>query len=884
MPTSAFPLPPNPCLIAILLVTRSKSGSKLVYHYPPHPSVSSTSSARASTWYGTPATDSLLSDSSDSDGDTESDSGLADEDGASSRAGSRSSGGRGSSRRDNRSSLRGSKTKSGGPIGSSEDVDEDMPERTRDREGRLLRHRRQNDAHHAPNDKGEYKPDWEHVLGFNSGALSKLLSPGRSFNKRRFELGINQLVFLGAPRFVRDDGLWKKKRRSRRKETSEVPHEENVGNGNGVLPEESVSAHASETPTPTDDPSKSDLDLQNVPIFDAAYGHGLMSGAASEVGSGTRSASSTNGADDALGMFNVVFVLKPPALEYQQRVEEMYDNVAKRFAKALKYAQAYNNYVYLESRAISAMKEKAKEHQSPLSTLWASIAGNSSLARAIEITYRQISHDKIAHINLGELDTSIQIPRITSTRFAPHPTEPQMPGLWLTTATPRDVEDSETIISQNSALLLLEDDDVLLKEVEMDAKELSGPLSYFLNNLKPTKSLKKIAQMSSLSIKDVQILSRHLIYWRRARAIPPLRPQDIYIVSPNADMRKLKSDSAQYAAKFRSLPSLPKMLQSLSVPRPYNLGRIPTKDHRDAYMEILAWLMRHGWVTQLRTFGWIQVGPEIKASVAIKVEQERRLHQNTRDWSIVSGSSPRARSSDVLTSPDHHQQHRGSSASPLRLSDSTQPSISSSASPLLLSSTGATLTAGGSDTASIGSGRTPGATGPSSSERPGGAPPFSPLSRPTNGSALFRPTPLSIRHSPLQEIVRTVSPKHPDSASVSPTLSSAKPLGLSTVMDSPIDRPASSIVSAVGNVSNFSLSVITNPQRATEEESLWIERIEELLGDDELRTFWPTLIKYFDGNHSFEDISVREGLKKKKVQGMISKLVSDGWIVTVRHW
>jgi hypothetical protein len=103
-------------------------------------------------------------------------------------------------------------------------------------------------------------------------------------------------------------------------------------------------------------------------------------------------------------------------------------------------------------------------------------------------------------------------------------------------------------------------------------------------------------------------------------------------------------------------------------------------------------------------------------------------------------------------------------------------------------------------------------------------------------------------------------------------------------MDSPIDRPASSIVSAVGNVSNFSLSIITNPQRATEEESLWIERIEELLEDDELRTFWPTLIKYFDGNHSFEDISVREGLKKKKVQGMISKLVSDGWIVTVRHW
>jgi hypothetical protein len=742
-----------------------------------------------------------------------------------------------------------------------------------------MRHRRQKDTPHGTIEKGDNIPEWEHVLGFNSGALSKLLSPGRAFNKRRFELGINQLVFLGAPRFVRDDGLWKKKRRPKHKDHSKDTRDEHTENGNGILPEESISAHASEAQTPIEELSKEDLDLQNVPIFDAAYGHGLMSGAASEVGSASRSASSANGADDALGMFNVVFVINPPALEYQQRVDEMYDNVVKRFAKVLKYAQAYNKYVYLETRAISAMKEKARENQTSTSTLWASIASNSSLAKAIEITYRQISRDEIAHINLGDFDTSIQIPQINSTRFAPHPTESQMPGLWLTTATPFDDEDSETGLGQNSALLLLEDEGVLLKEVESDGKELSGPLSYFLSNLKSTKSLKKIAQMSSLSIKDVHILAQHLIYWRRARAIPPLRHQDTYIVSPNADMRKLKSASAQYATKFRSLPSLPKMLQSLSVPRPYNHGRIPTKDHRDAYMEILAWLMRHGWVTQLRTFGWIQVRPEIKAAVAVKREQERRLHQNTRDWSIGSDSSPRARSTDIHASSDHN---RGSSASPLRLGESTQAQLSSTTSPLL-AGTATNLITGGSDTTSVSSGRTPASAVHSSTERPD-VPPFSPLSRPTNGSTLFRPTPLSIRHSPLQESVSTPSPQHADSVSGSPTLSSAKPQGISTVMDSPIERPASSIISAVGNVSNFSLSIITNPQRTTEEESLWIERIEEMLDGEELRSFWPILIKYFDGRHAFEDISVREGLKKKRVQGMLAKLVADGWIVTVKHW
>lgn len=638
--------------------------------------------------------------------------------------------------------MRGSRTKSGGPILSNDDVDEDMPERIRDRSSRSIRNRRQTEPSHTANVKEEYDPEWDHILGFSAEALSKLLSPGRTFNKRKFELGVDQLVFLGAPRFVRDDGFWKKMRKPRRRDRAESK----VDIGDLVRPDESISGATSVAHTPIDESSDADASLKNVPIYDAAYGHGLMSGAASEVGSDPKSTSSTSGLDKSLGMFNVVFVMNPPAIEHQVRIEEMYDNIVKRFAKALKYAQALSNYVYLESRAISAMKEKAKEQETPMSTLWASIATHSSLARAIEITFRQISHDKIAHVNLGQdFDTSFQIPRAVSTRLVPYPTEPQMPGLWLTTASPLDEDDdSETSLSQHAALLLLEDVDVLLKEVESDAKELSGPLSYFIHNLKPTKSLKKIAQMSSLTVKDVELLSRHLIYWRRARAIPPLRHSYTYIVSPNADMRNLKKASAQYAARFQTMPSLYKMLQMLSLPRSYH-NWIPSRNHRDVYMDILAWLMRYGWITQLRTFAWIVVRPEIKAAVAEKMENEKRQRSSTRE----NGSTNSGTSS------------------------------------------------------------------------------------------------------------RTVSTERPTTAH----------------LVSPVEPPT------------YSKSIITSPLRASDLESRWIEEIGETLKDDEeLSGIWPLLIQYFDGKRALEDVSVREGLKKKTLQPMWSRLIAKEIILTVRHW
>ena len=62
-----------------------------------------------------------------------------------------------------------------------------------------------------------------------------------------------------------------------------------------------------------------------------------------------------------MSMFHVVFVMNPPTLEYHIRVQEMYDNVVKKFSKALKYEQTHSGWVEREAKKILTMKTQAKE-------------------------------------------------------------------------------------------------------------------------------------------------------------------------------------------------------------------------------------------------------------------------------------------------------------------------------------------------------------------------------------------------------------------------------------------------------------------------------------------------------------------------------------------
>ena len=236
--------------------------------------------------------------------------------------------------------------------------------------------------------------------------------------------------------------------------------------------------------------------------------------------------------------------------------------------------------------------------------------------------FSSISMSKIAPVSLGQdVSFSLQVPPLTSTSHLPGPTDKAYPGLWLTSA-PSGIPPDETGADLNDALLLLDSEAATLRDIKASGGLLAPMLTHYIRCSRPTKSFAQISASSGIPLPTIQMLANHLVYWRRARAIPPIRQRDTYIVSPNCDLSKLGVATAAYEAAFPALPSLPKMLSLLSgTPRPYG-SFIPSKGHKDTYFSVLAWLLRGGWVTQLRSFARVKVCPEIKVAVERALRKE----------------------------------------------------------------------------------------------------------------------------------------------------------------------------------------------------------------------------------------------------------------------
>lgn len=626
---SSIVRPPDPCLVAIILIIQSRAGPRFVYHYPPNPSTIISNKSRRNSRRKSGARSSESSLSSDDDRSSSDD----DECGHSSAC------------------CRGANEHSG-RSGLSEQLNDKVPHpssRGHTSSTSLQFKRRSATPDSKPDNQSDagrnevlgdlYRPPWESLLGLPTNVWEKLLSPSPAWHKRRFEVGVNDLVFVGWPVFVKDDGTWRKRKRKKKVRTQQgengEPGVEDKERGD-LRNNDMSSKQASET------------EGDNCPVGE------LKKIVEDDVLPGSPEADK-----DSMTMFNVVFVLNPPLLEYGLRVREKYENVIKKFGKGLKSEQARVDYVWNEAQTIINIREKAKENsmysicasrpslwgifvdvnlrlsiELSLSRLYSELSSKSSLARAISTVYTSISNSRIASVTLTpEATMSLQAPPLTSTSYLPSATEKAYPGLWLTTADSLSATDDATgmdtsapnqALAKHFALLLLTDESTVLKDIEESIGPLGARLAHYIRVSKPTKSFAQISALSGIPLSDIQVLASHLVYWRRARAVPPLSQRDTYIVSPNADMSKLAQAAEVYEAAFPTLPSLPKMLHALSdTPKPYS-RLIPSRDHKDTYYAILAWLLRGGWVTQLRTFGWVRVDPEIKRAVDEALEREKK--------------------------------------------------------------------------------------------------------------------------------------------------------------------------------------------------------------------------------------------------------------------
>ena len=309
---SNAPLPPNPCLVAILLIVKFYHEPQIIFNYPPRPGEDN------SHYKDYLAAD--LTDDDDSTSSSDDDSTKSSDEPSNSEAQKVEL-----NKNDNSPDVEVDETGSASP----EKHDGVYPAR---------------------------RPRWDDIFGFPSTMLAKLLCPASTNHKKRFEMGIDEKVFLGWPVYKREGRGWQRKRKSRKSKSTDNRSEVKRSLGQGesmttsgrtsVLTSE-TSGQASETEDePGKQEDKSAGDSNPASKDTSTRPHGPRKDT-----DGSKDSVETKPKDE-MDMFNVIFVVDPPPLEYHLRVDEMYSNVVKKFSRALKWEQSRSNYVAKEASNI----------------------------------------------------------------------------------------------------------------------------------------------------------------------------------------------------------------------------------------------------------------------------------------------------------------------------------------------------------------------------------------------------------------------------------------------------------------------------------------------------------------------------------------------------
>ncbi|KAL9024053.1 MAG: hypothetical protein Q9196_006795 [Gyalolechia fulgens] len=296
-------LPPNPCLVAILLVAKVNWEPHIVFHYPPRPGEDNT---RVTRYLAAQEKDREGSTSTDDDNSSSPDEEVVDME-----------------------KLKESQT---GENILELDVEEPgsvSPEK--------------NDVWNAQYEK----PKWYDFFGLGAFGLSRLLCPPSTSHKQRFEMSIDDKVFVGQPIYAREGEHWRKKKKAKKArprnssaDDAKADGQAKGATGHHASTEESATTSEHDDNSNNDPPSpKGPLPATNTSTKDVP-----------EPSSHRRQSKPVK--RESLNMFHVVFVLNPPPLEHQLRVKEMYDHVIKKFSKALRWEQARSNLVLREATAL----------------------------------------------------------------------------------------------------------------------------------------------------------------------------------------------------------------------------------------------------------------------------------------------------------------------------------------------------------------------------------------------------------------------------------------------------------------------------------------------------------------------------------------------------
>ncbi|XP_010778326.1 GATOR1 complex protein NPRL3 isoform X1 [Notothenia coriiceps] len=294
-------------------------------------------------------------------------------------------------------------------------------------------------------------------------------------------------------------------------------------------------------------------------------------------------------------LFNVVFALRANA---DPSVISCMHNLSRRIAIALQHEERRCQYLTREAKLmlavqdeITTMTETEASPQSP----FRQILPKCKLARDLKEAYDSLCTTGVVRLHINNwLEVSFCLPHKIHRIGGNH-------------IPPEALERSLKAIRPYHALLLLESEKALLNQLPLDC---SPAMVRLIKTCSAVKNLQQLAQDADLALLQIFQIAAHLVYWGKAIIIYPLCENNVYMLSPHANISLYSSLAEQFAQQFPG-HDLPSMLAKFSLPVSLAEFRNPLEApaQEAQLIQMVVWMLQRRLLIQLHTYVCLLVPP-----------------------------------------------------------------------------------------------------------------------------------------------------------------------------------------------------------------------------------------------------------------------------------
>uniref|UniRef100_A0A3B1J006 GATOR complex protein NPRL3 n=1 Tax=Astyanax mexicanus TaxID=7994 RepID=A0A3B1J006_ASTMX len=348
---------------------------------------------------------------------------------------------------------------------------------------------------------------------------------------------------------------------------------------------------------------------------------------------------------------NVRFVGHPTLLQPPHTIQANADpsviscmhNLSRRIAIALQHEERRCQYLTREAKLMLAMQDEVTtltETDGTPQSPFRHILPKCKLARDLKEAYDSLCTTGVVRLHINNwLEVSFCLPHKIHRVGGNH-------------IPPEALESSLKAIRPYHALLLLDSEKALLAQLPLDC---SPALLRLIKICSAMKNLQQLAQDADLALLQVFQIAAHLVYWGKAIIVYPLCENNVYMLSPHANIC-LYSPLAQHFAQQFPGHDLPSVLAKFSLPVSLSEFRNPLDApvQEAQLIQMVVWMLQRRLLIQLHTYVCLLVPPGQEPPGPPEDEPlpvSRVTGRSLSTPSALSFGSPTSSDDMTLTSP-----------------------------------------------------------------------------------------------------------------------------------------------------------------------------------------------------------------------------------------